>query len=479
MDDRVSSLFDQLMEPKNPENNTPSTEPNPSADITTNQSSPQEDGHTLDISEMVAVQKEVKAETKNSITVEDYAVYNTDGDDDATIDIVLPPYATRSNTVTETTVPLPSITPASEAADVSSFTMEDYVSEDVDDGEDLDQMVFGSTVADSISEDGIASIYIAEEEPMDDSEPVPEQHRLSVNLNLFEDVTPVEDLEDPLASLEAPERPNDTPEEIVPDNTFSLSDITGTTTPQETATTSEAPTPVTSASPATPTAQAATPTPEQTEKRRKRLSDGVMADPRIEQKPFEYTFEKPKKKKKSFFRNLVELVFMLAFAFLVATAINTFLLINARIPSESMLPTVEIGDRIFGNRLAYLNSDPKRGDIIIFAFPDNPERTFIKRIIGLPGDTVQVIDGVVYITSSEGGEPVALDEPYILDEEPNSRCKNYGPVTVPENSYFVMGDNRNGSNDSRFWSNPFVSRDAIYAKAVLRYWPLDRINLMD
>ena len=119
---------------------------------------------------------------------------------------------------------------------------------------------------------------------------------------------------------------------------------------------------------------------------------------------------------------------------------------------------------------AYLNSDPERFDIIIFKYPDDETKTFIKRVIGLPGETVEIRDGKVYINGS--AEP--LDDSFC----PEMPTGDFGPYVVPEDSYFVMGDNRENSHDSRYWVNTYVERSAIMGKAVLRYWPLNKISIL-
>lgn len=162
-------------------------------------------------------------------------------------------------------------------------------------------------------------------------------------------------------------------------------------------------------------------------------------------------------------REIIEWIIVIEIAIVLAVVINLVLLVNAVIPSGSMEPTIMTGDRIFGNRLAYSKEDPQRGDIIIFRFPDNEKELFIKRVIGEPGDVVWVKDGLVYINGSE--EP--LEEPY-LKVIP---VGDFGPYQVPEGSYFVMGDNRNNSADSRYWINPYVKREKILGKAWVRYFP--------
>ena len=129
--------------------------------------------------------------------------------------------------------------------------------------------------------------------------------------------------------------------------------------------------------------------------------------------------------------------------------------------------TIMTGDRIFGNRLAYINKDPQRFDIVIFKYPDDETQLFIKRVIGLPGETVEIRDGKVYIDGAE----TPLDDSF-TPEPPQG---NWGPEVVPEGSYFMLGDNRNRSKDSRFWTNTFVKKEKILGKAVLRYFPSPKL----
>ena len=167
--------------------------------------------------------------------------------------------------------------------------------------------------------------------------------------------------------------------------------------------------------------------------------------------------------KKSIGKELWEYIKMIIFVLIFVLVVNNFLIINAKIPSPSMENTIMTGDRIFGNRLAYVLGDPQRFDIVIFRYPDDESQLFIKRIIGLPGETVEITDGKVYIDGSE----TPLDDSFT----PETPTGNYGPYTVPENCYFMLGDNRNNSKDSRFWQNTYVERDAILGKAVLKYFP--------
>lgn len=162
-----------------------------------------------------------------------------------------------------------------------------------------------------------------------------------------------------------------------------------------------------------------------------------------------------------------EWVRALALALIIALFITQVVVINAQVPSESMENTILVGDRLIGFRLAYLFNGPKRGDIIIFRFPDDESKLFVKRVVGLPGETVQIRDGQVYIN----GAVTPTEFPHVK----GTPTGNYGPYKVPENSYFVMGDNRNDSLDSRYWVNTFVSRDKILAQAVFRLLPNPRV----
>lgn len=164
-----------------------------------------------------------------------------------------------------------------------------------------------------------------------------------------------------------------------------------------------------------------------------------------------------------FWKELLEYVKMIVIVVVVVLIINNFVLINAKIPSESMENTIMTGDRIFGNRLAYIAKDPERFDIVIFKFPDDESQLFIKRIIGLPGETVEIRDGKVYINGSD----TPLDDSFT----PETPVGDYGPYEVPEGCYFMLGDNRNYSKDSRFWQNTYVEKDKILGKAVLKYFP--------
>ena len=195
-----------------------------------------------------------------------------------------------------------------------------------------------------------------------------------------------------------------------------------------------------------------------------------------------------------------------AMAFVMAIIILQVIIMKTEVVSGSMIPELEIGDHVIGNRLAYLFSDPERGDVIFFEYPlsykelydldpeltycidrklndaepryHNESSVYVKRIIGLPGDKVEIRKGKVYINDSD----TPLDEPY-LNGKPKG---NYGPYYVPDDCYFCLGDNRNTSSDAREWDNTvddpsdpeydpdrfrFVHKDKIYAKALLKTIP--------
>lgn len=179
--------------------------------------------------------------------------------------------------------------------------------------------------------------------------------------------------------------------------------------------------------------------------------------------------------KKSLGREIWEYVRLILIVLAVVLVVQNFLIINAKIPSASMVPTVNVGDQIFGNRLAYKFSDPKRYDIVIFRYPDDESRLFIKRIIGLPGDVIDIRDGDVYVNGSE--EP--LTDSFCAEEDSTDSGNLTFPITVPEDCYFMLGDNREYSKDSRYWENTFVKREKILGKAVFRYWPLNKIGVIN
>ncbi len=170
-------------------------------------------------------------------------------------------------------------------------------------------------------------------------------------------------------------------------------------------------------------------------------------------------------------KKILGVVAPVAVGLLIAAALRTFVIFNAVVPTGSMEPTIMPGDRLVGSKLSYRFNEPERGDVITFPDPDGSGAYLVKRIVGLPGETVNIVNGKVYI----GDSHVPLTENYVNPkEEPTG---DFGPYTVPEDCYFVMGDNRNHSYDSRYWSVHFVERDNITSKITFRYHPkLSRVN---
>ena len=166
-------------------------------------------------------------------------------------------------------------------------------------------------------------------------------------------------------------------------------------------------------------------------------------------------------KKRSALRELISWVLVIVLSVGVALFLNGFVIVNARVTSGSMENTIMTKDRVLGLRFSYWLSEPERGDIVIFKYPDDESQNYIKRIIGLPGDTVEIVEGLVYVN----GE--LLEEPYLWETPRGS----FGPYEVPDDHYFMLGDNRNNSRDSRYWNNKYVSKEQILGKAYWIYYP--------
>lgn len=170
-----------------------------------------------------------------------------------------------------------------------------------------------------------------------------------------------------------------------------------------------------------------------------------------------------------FVKDTIQVIF---FALILTFVLRSYVVEARGIPTGSMIPTLEIGDKLLVDKIVYKFEKLHRKDIVVFAPPPEAQvggtkTDFIKRIIGLPGDTIQITGGTVFVN----GKP--LTEPYIA-QKPDY---NYGPVTVPEGSLFVMGDNRNNSFDSHSWG--FLPIANIKGRAFFRYWPVDRVGTID
>lgn len=167
--------------------------------------------------------------------------------------------------------------------------------------------------------------------------------------------------------------------------------------------------------------------------------------------------------KKSIVRTVLDYIEIVVFAFVLSWGLRSTVVEASVIPTPSMLPTIQLQDRVVVDKIAFKFSEINRGDIIVFRPPsdvDSSGTDWIKRVIGLPGETVEIKNGKVFINGSE------LTEAYEM-EKPNY---TYGPIIVPENSYFVLGDNRNNSLDSHYWG--VLPKDNIVGKALIKIWPL-------
>lgn len=172
----------------------------------------------------------------------------------------------------------------------------------------------------------------------------------------------------------------------------------------------------------------------------------------------------PKQEKSGWKQELWEWVKIIVSAALIALVLNTCIIANSKVPSASMENTIMTGDRVIGSRLSYRFGDPQRGDVVIFRFPDNEKIYYVKRIIGMPGDTVDIVDGQLYLNGSQ--EP--LQEDYIREPMVPEAPMHF---EVPEDCYLMLGDNRNYSADARRWENTYVKREKIIAKVLFRYFP--------
>ncbi len=180
-------------------------------------------------------------------------------------------------------------------------------------------------------------------------------------------------------------------------------------------------------------------------------------------KPEEAEYEEVAKKKKHPVREFVESIIV---AIALAMFIIVFVVQGFYIPSGSMRMTLLEGDRILVNKFLYRFSEPANGDVIVFKFPPDPKRTFIKRIIAHGGQKIEVRDNTLFVDGN------SIDEPYRNSVDQI----DFGPVEVPLGHYFVMGDNRNESDDSRYWG--FVPDDNVVGKAFVVYFPLGRLGLL-
>jgi len=192
---------------------------------------------------------------------------------------------------------------------------------------------------------------------------------------------------------------------------------------------------------------------------------------------------KERAKKKSTLREYTESIVI---ALILALGIRAYVVQAFQIPSGSMEDTLAIGDHILVNKFIYGTKipftdehilkirDPKRGDVVVFEFPEDPSKDFIKRVIGTPGDKIQIVDQKVLINGTPYVDPHEIHKGADMVFKAHNPRDNMGVTTVPPDSYFVMGDNRDNSHDSRFWG--FVKGEKIKGLAFIKYWSWDSKN---
>lgn len=230
------------------------------------------------------------------------------------------------------------------------------------------------------------------------------------------------------------------------------------------------------------------------EKDNMNMETNTERDP-VPEMSVEHDSVEKKDKKTGWKAELISWIQVLASAAVIAFVLTTFIIANSEVPTGSMENTIMAGSRVIGSRLHYKFSEPERGDVAIFVWGwgctncrtmfegEKPEVCprceeevghraqtiyYVKRIIGVEGDVIDIADGKVYLNGSE----TPLDEPYLAEEmDPNETFH----FEVPEDCYFMMGDNRNYSADARYWKNPYISKDKMIAKVLVEYFPTPKI----
>lgn len=174
-------------------------------------------------------------------------------------------------------------------------------------------------------------------------------------------------------------------------------------------------------------------------------------------------------------REIKEWTHSIVVALILTLVIRTFIVQAFKIPSGSMRPTLMEGDKLFVNKYVYRFEMPKRGDIIVFEYPSDPKKDFIKRLVAFGGESVEIRDGKILVEGKELDDPASFGKFYYYNHDPFG-----GPnetVTVPPDSYYVLGDNSANSTDSRFWG--FVPKKNVLGRAFFRWWPPRRMGLIE
>mgnify|MGYP000974590102 FL=1 len=176
----------------------------------------------------------------------------------------------------------------------------------------------------------------------------------------------------------------------------------------------------------------------------------------------------PQKEKKEGFWDLIKFAIL---ALLIVVPIRTFIAQPFIVSGSSMVPTFENNDYLIVDELSYRINEPHRGDVVIFKWPKDTTKYFIKRIIGLPGETVKIAGNTIIIKNKDNPDGFILNEPYV-----KNKSNDEMEVTLPENQFFVMGDNRSGSADSRAWGT--LPRSLMVGKAFLRLFPFTSLTVL-
>lgn len=175
--------------------------------------------------------------------------------------------------------------------------------------------------------------------------------------------------------------------------------------------------------------------------------------------------KKIKKEASDWFKSLV-------WAVAIAVIVRVFLIGNFKIPTTSMVPTLQVGDRLLSNNIIFKIRQPKRGEVVIFKYPEDPRRDFVKRMVGLPGESLLIRDGDIYIN----GEKVKVSFYKDIYYYAEGYYGNLNDVKIPDSSYYVLGDNSINSKDSRYWG--FVPAKSMVGKAIFIYWPPWRMGFI-
>ena len=180
---------------------------------------------------------------------------------------------------------------------------------------------------------------------------------------------------------------------------------------------------------------------------------------------------------KNFFLFVFELIKIVTISLIIIIPIRHFLIQPFYVKGASMEPNFHDSEYLIIDELSYELKTPKRGDIIVFRYPRNPQEFFIKRVIGLPGEKVQIQDGMVFITNSTNPNGIALDEPYLATGTKTYGLSDNDVITLGKDEYYVLGDNRNSSKDSRSFGP--VNKSFIIGRVLLRGWPFDKVKLFN